>query len=714
VTRRADTALGALLAVALLALNVAAVSSRLGLLHKPKQVKEYDHWRYVEMARGLEGRPALKEEPPYCFRVAVPALVRGLSRLGLSVNAGFFLVTNAVLFGFLLVLWLHLRDLGFGVRLRVAGLLVVGLTQGAVRWFEYQYWMTDPAALFLVMLAFFLIERRKWAALAATSILAAFVRETYVLVYPYVFLHEVRRGLLDGGARVRVVARATLRAAALAAVPAAILVAIRRLVTPSQPDDFVSGIVDSTTFRFNHLLDNQPYVLTIGSFGVLVPLLLLFPARLPRLVRRHFDRVLYVACVYATLAISNNNERPLAYALPALVPAALACLRAFVSESRLPEIPVLAAVVGLQALFWWGQRWAEMGMSIYQPVNRTTVAAMAAFWIAAQAVRARRRSAPAHGVVAALLVAACATTGCSGEGRSVPDRARHEALPARAAPDAGDPAPWDLVYEHEVDGNLDVYLVPARGGIPRRLTHDPAADGHARWMPDGRRVAFTTGRTGKPQIWEVAADGGQERPLRQNSAAESQPDPSPDGRQLAFISDIEGSDRLMVMDLRTRDTVELVRHPDGTIFGNPHWSPDASRVVFSSNWPDGHQIYVVDPRSRDVRSPANARAGGCEPRFTRDGRAVAYVLRGNQSPTSKLVELNLATGDRRVLVDWPALNYDLAYSPDGKEVAFSSNITGEWAVYRQRLADGRAFRVTFGGRDARYPDYRPRSDQRAR
>ena len=75
--------------------------------------------------------------------------------------------------------------------------------------------------------------------------------------------------------------------------------------------------------------------------------------------------------------------------LPALVPAALFCLRAFLEETRLPGLPVLATVVALQALFWWGQRWAEAGMSIYQPVNWTTLAAMTAFWLAAQVARRR-------------------------------------------------------------------------------------------------------------------------------------------------------------------------------------------------------------------------------------------------------------------------------------------------------------------------------------
>jgi Tol biopolymer transport system component len=272
----------------------------------------------------------------------------------------------------------------------------------------------------------------------------------------------------------------------------------------------------------------------------------------------------------------------------------------------------------------------------------------------------------------------------------------------------------EIVYEQEVDGNVDIYAVPAGGGRPRRLTHDPGVDCHARWMPDGRRIVYTAGHGGKGQLWEVPVEGGAPRPLRRNEAAESQPDPSPDGRRLAFISDVEGSDRLMMMDLRTRATTTLVRHGDRTIFGNPHWSPDGSKIVFSSNWPNGHQIYVVDVASGEVRPLSRARAWGCEPRFRPDGRAIAFVLRGDQSETSQLVEQDLETGERRVLVDWPALNYDLAYSPDGREVAFASDITGEWMIYRQRLADGRAWRLTFGGGPARYPDHRPRPASRPR
>jgi Tol biopolymer transport system component len=272
---------------------------------------------------------------------------------------------------------------------------------------------------------------------------------------------------------------------------------------------------------------------------------------------------------------------------------------------------------------------------------------------------------------------------------------------------AGGPSAWELVFERETDGNLDLYVIPAGGGKERRLTSEPGEDGLPRFSPDGSRVLFSSKRTGDYQLYVVPAGGGPARRIRTNGATEYQADFSPDGRQLAFLSNLDGPERLLVQDLETGTVRELVRHGDRTIFGNPHWSPDGRFITFSSNWKIGHHIYVVEVATGKERRISGLTTGGCEPRFSRDGKKVVYVSRRHLGDVSRLVEQDLATGEERVLVSWPALNYDPVYSPDGTEIAFASNITGEYAIYRQRLSDGQAWRVTFGPGLARYPDYRP-------
>jgi Tol biopolymer transport system component len=256
-----------------------------------------------------------------------------------------------------------------------------------------------------------------------------------------------------------------------------------------------------------------------------------------------------------------------------------------------------------------------------------------------------------------------------------------------------------------VDGNQDLYAIPAEGGVPRRLTDDPAHDMLPRLTHDRRAVLFATDRTGHWQIWEVPLSGGPARAVRTNAATEYQVDESPDGRTLAFLSNESGAESLVLMPRTGGAARVLVRHGASTIMGNPDWSADGRRIVFSSNWKVGHQIYVADVATGEAQRLSPLHRGGCEPRFHPDGRRVIYVDRGHLGDTSILTELDLASGERKTIVDWPALNYDPAYSPDGSEIAFASNITGEYAIYRQRLSDGHSWRVTHGKGDARYPDY---------
>ncbi len=347
---------------------------------------ETDHFRYLEMARHPIGRAeaAVGREAPFCWRILAPELARRLAPLGLGTHGAFYLLTNLSLLVFLLAMYVHVRQHGFGSGAALGGMTVAALTPGAVRWYEYQYWMPDPLCLALVMVSFVLIRagRARW--LLPITLLAVATRESAVIVLPYLLLDTWKRA---GPA-------SAVRRTAAVALPAVLLLAVMRLsIMPVAPYDIMTVARDGFAFRWRHLADNQLYVLTVGSLGVLFPLLLLFPGRLPAFLRRRPEEAAVVAVAVLSLLLANNTDRLLAYALPVVIPIGLRNLRALAGEARLPWPALLAAAVALQAAFFaLTPSHGILGLSIYQPVNPVAVALMAVAWLAARLAWRRRRA----------------------------------------------------------------------------------------------------------------------------------------------------------------------------------------------------------------------------------------------------------------------------------------------------------------------------------
>jgi len=77
-------------------------------------------------------------------------------------------------------------------------------------------------------------------------------------------------------------------------------------------------------------------------------------------------------------------------------------------------------------------------------------------------------------------------------------------------------------------GSVDVYVVSANGGIPRRLTSHPLADKWPSWSRDGQSLYFNSMRNGRDDIWKMPAKGGE--PVQITRHEGDAPQESPDGR----------------------------------------------------------------------------------------------------------------------------------------------------------------------------------------
>jgi len=146
-----------------------------------------------------------------------------------------------------------------------------------------------------------------------------------------------------------------------------------------------------------------------------------------------------------------------------------------------------------------------------------------------------------------------------------------------------------------------IWLVPASGGTPRRLTS--FGSGPA-WSPDGQRIAFRStepvsfawgdlGGAGPSTLWTVASDGSQLREvttLNNPPGQQAMPVWSHDGKQLVFVA-MTPQSVIWSLDLVSGKLDELVKvgrdipKQPGTWFtrlADPRFGPSGSGLYFSA------------------------------------------------------------------------------------------------------------------------------------
>jgi len=183
-----------------------------------------------------------------------------------------------------------------------------------------------------------------------------------------------------------------------------------------------------------------------------------------------------------------------------------------------------------------------------------------------------------------------------------------------------------IAFVADYDGDPELYVVPAAGGVPRRVTHEPSWQVLCDWTSDGRLLYFAPARSGllaRTELFTVAPAGGMPELLPVPYGAEAAL--SPDGRFLLYEPITAGwvggwkryvggsASDLWLADLQTGEFRRLTEWigTDGT----PMWH--GGTVVFVSDAGPAHRrnLWRLDPTTgerrqltfftdHDVRQPA--------------------------------------------------------------------------------------------------------------
>jgi len=127
------------------------------------------------------------------------------------------------------------------------------------------------------------------------------------------------------------------------------------------------------------------------------------------------------------------------------------------------------------------------------------------------------------------------------------------------------PTGREIAFSSDRGGAPNIWIMDAEGLNPRRLT--TGFDTQPRWSPKGDLLVFTRRTGGGFEIWAINPDGGNARSLAQGEGATW----APDGRHIAFSSSRNGRPQLYTM-LADGSEQQVLTRDRGEASG-PTWSP---------------------------------------------------------------------------------------------------------------------------------------------
>jgi Tol biopolymer transport system component len=209
-----------------------------------------------------------------------------------------------------------------------------------------------------------------------------------------------------------------------------------------------------------------------------------------------------------------------------------------------------------------------------------------------------------------------------------------------------------LAYDSDRNGQADIWKMPLSGGAPEQVTRALNHEFVNEWSPDGRELVFhSMGEGGQRDVFVIAADGTGTQAVTTSAAEEQHAGWGPDGNTILFDSSTRGS---------TNQAYIVTRPSRGAPWGTPRqltrngssdpkWSPDGRLVAFCLRG----QLRVIAPDGSGERVVVDAQAGAIpQPSYAiwSADSATIYYKAYDRDRQSSIWAVPVAGGTPRLLV----------------------------------------------------------------
>jgi Tol biopolymer transport system component len=250
---------------------------------------------------------------------------------------------------------------------------------------------------------------------------------------------------------------------------------------------------------------------------------------------------------------------------------------------------------------------------------------------------------------------------------------------------AARPATGRIAFDDFVTNQM--YAVNPDGTGLIQLTHEPKgiAARWPGWSPDGSRLLFVRFNlsTAMGRIWIMNANGSGQRQLASDAPGyrDYQPRYTPDGRQILFsrCSPNDGLCAIWIMrsdGTHRRLLVPFLKTPTETNNFDANVSPDGRRITFTRFGFHGiaSQVWMADISGAHAHRLTAPQLEAGQATWSPDGSHIAFASNSSRAQSAIYAMRANGTGlTRLAITKWPTNNFNPAYAPDGRQIAFSSD-----------------------------------------
>lgn len=266
-----------------------------------------------------------------------------------------------------------------------------------------------------------------------------------------------------------------------------------------------------------------------------------------------------------------------------------------------------------------------------------------------------------------------------------------------------------IAFDSTRSGSSDVYLLDVQRHLTLPLTRSPNSEFSAAWSPNGEYLAYVYNSPDDFAVYVMRANGRDRTRLTGITptavGASSMLAWSPDGSTIALTT-LDDTTNVQAVFLINLDGSNLrrVSTTNGSAF-SPTWSRN-NQLAFASSPTANTEIYVVNVEQPDViRRITNDPLTDTGPAWSPDGLEIAFS--SDRVGNSEIFLMNPDGTDLRPITQNRARDIMPAWSPDSQWIVFVSNRSGSQNLFMMRRDGSEVRQLTFDRTNVSGPAWRP-------